>query len=317
MFIFNSSPNLDLLNPEDEEKIINVAEALSNRSRLEILRQLQKSPYAFTVPVLSQTLKIPKTTLLHHLNVLKKADLIDIRYESSSSTTARLVTRYIRAVSVDLYKAEPKHSVSEVERVQSIGVGCFTDASGKGFLLATDKEAYSSPSDDFFNPHRFGAGLVALSEGTFTYLFSNSAEKQKQVKELTLSLELCSEAPYYNNDYLSDITFWINDVEVATYLSKGDYGDRSGKLSPDWWPTVNTQYGKLVVLTIKDRAVYLNGEQVRSRANINNIRINEGNGIRVTIGNKSTAAHMGGINLFGSFFGDYPQDIVLKTIIYS
>ena len=51
--------------------------------------------------------------------------------------------------------------------------------------------------------------------------------------------------PDYNNIYKSDITFWINEVELCTYRSRSDYGDRRGNYAiPPWLPN-STQYSML------------------------------------------------------------------------
>ena len=38
----------------------------------------------------------------------------------------------------------------------------------------------------------------------------------------------------------------------------------------------------------------------------------EGPYISVRIGIKEDAAHIGGVNIFGSSFGDFPQDILMR-----
>lgn len=46
--------------------------------------------------------------------------------------------------------------------------------------------------------------------------------------EISFSFEVCSETIYYNNHWPSDITVSVNDVEVATFTSPGDFGGRRG-----------------------------------------------------------------------------------------
>ena len=111
---------------------------------------------------------------------------------------------------------------------------------------------------------------------------------------------------------MSDITFWINGKELTTYVSEGDYGDRRGFLNPSWWPDVNTQYGKLVNITVNEKGVFVNGNETPSRRRLKDLDLSEGNKIVLSFGNKDTAEHVGGFNVFGSGFGDYPQDICLN-----
>ncbi|MEI3204121.1 MAG: hypothetical protein V8S73_05705 [Lachnospiraceae bacterium] len=37
-------------------------------------------------------------------------------------------------------------------------------------------------------------------------------------------MEICSEAPGYKEDWKSDLTLWVNDVEVGTWTCPGDLG---------------------------------------------------------------------------------------------
>ena len=120
---------------------------------------------------------------------------------------------------------------------------------------------------------------------------------------------MCSEAPNYRNDWESDITFWINGVEVATYVSPGDFGDRRGRLNPAWWSDFSTQYGIIKNLSITEKGVYLDENLVSTR-NIKSLGIQDGDNIVFRIGIKDNARHQGGINLFGEKFGDFSQGLV-------
>jgi predicted transcriptional regulator len=56
---------------------------------------------------------------------------------------------------------------------------------------------------------------------------------------------------------------------------------------------------------------FVNGAQV-SGVTLDNLKLHRHHSIRVRIGVKDTAKHMGGINIFGKGFGNYDQDILLK-----
>ena len=40
-------------------------------------------------------------------------------------------------------------------------------------------------------------------------------------------------------------TLWVNDVEVTTWNSPGDFGGVRMTENPDWWYEYGTQYGIL------------------------------------------------------------------------
>jgi len=49
-------------------------------------------------------------------------------------------------------------------------------------------------------------------------------------------MEISSEAPSYNNNYPSDIVFSLKKIELGTWTSPGDFGDKRGNFNPQWWP---------------------------------------------------------------------------------
>ena len=131
-----------------------------------------------------------------------------------------------------------RHDQKEYAFSQEIPLGSFTDAhvaagcgmaSENGIIVADDMPGA------FFSPERKDAQMIWFSKGYIEYRLPNYMMKDKKVNAVVLSMELCSEAPNYRNDWESDITFWVNGTEVATYLSPGDFGGRRGRLNPDWW----------------------------------------------------------------------------------
>lgn len=299
---------------EDIDEIALICEALGSKKRLEILKLLQQHP-VLSVPEIVKKTKIPTTTLIHHLNLLEKADIISIRYSSSTHGTSRIVTRNLKGVNIGIYYNDYIKNNTLIAYTQSMRVGDFVRFEGDDFNFATIDKHYHTLGDNCYLPERFEADLIYASKGMVTYFFSNEVAKLNHIVELKITLELCSEAPYYNNDYLSDITFWINDKEIMTYTSSGDYGDHIGRFNPKWWPSRNTQYGRLLTIQVNQEGVYSNGKLVNHKININDLDLNKSNKISLKIGNKPIALNIGGFNIFGKSFGDYDQDIEL-TLSY-
>ena len=308
----NADVKLALENDEDLAIIAKICQALGDETRLKILRELQYPPYLKSISQLEKLIKVPKTTLIRHLQKLEDSNVVTMLYRSSSHGTARIFGRDMRNLHVRLYNT-PKPIVADyASATQTLRVGQFTDFTGESFGFATTSQVYHFSTEDCFTSKRFDAELVYATKGRITYCFSNKVAKYHEIKELSLSLEICSEAPYFDNDYLSDITFWINGKEMSTFTSLGDYGDHRGKLNPEWWPTTSTQYGKLVTLTVRKEGVSINGTPFLSKICLEDLNLGKDNKIVVTIGNKDIAEHQGGFNIFGSSFGDYPQDICLS-----
>jgi predicted transcriptional regulator len=163
----------------------------------------------------------------------------------------------------------------------------------------------------FYEPNRVDAQLLWFHHGYVEYRFPNRLPPQVAPDSLQLVLEICSEAPLHHNDWPSDITLWINGVEVGTWTSPKDFGGQRGVLTPEWWEDWNSQYGLQKVWQVNRRGSFVDGLQVSDLC-LEDLRITEGTFITVRIGVKPDARHVGGVNIFGREFGNYPQDIVLR-----
>lgn len=306
-----SGLNLRIDKDKDLNSIILLGEAISNPLRIKILRELQKEPFIFSVPQLVKKLNIPTTTLIHHLEKLEKGKLIQMRYKGSTQGTTRIVCRNISCALVTFHCNYFKEDVELNVFTQETQVGLYSDFIGEILNIVTAKEELKAENP--FIDDRVNAELIYTPNGIVTYNFSNNVAKTKEIEKINFSLELCSEAPYYDNDYLSEITFWVNKKEICTYLSEGDYGDRRGNVTPTWWSRKNTQYGKLVNILIDKTGVFINDKKVNDKINVDNLNLDKDNKVTFALGNKPTATYVGGFNLFGKCFGDHMQGIIMNV----
>ena len=293
---------------DEEEKMANVIYALNAQPRRNIMSLLRSSSYS--VVELSRLLKLPISTVSFHLNILRKADLVSVVVKKNTRGNAKIVSRKVDNILLDLISN--KQSVKSEHFSQEIPLGSFTDAHVEAGCGMASEESIIIADDlpgAFFSPERYKAQIIWFSKGYLEYKIPNYMIKDKKLNSITFSMELCSEAPNYRNDWESDITFWINGVEVATYVSPGDFGDRRGRLNPTWWSDFSTQYGIIKNLSITEKGVYLDENLVSTR-NIKSLGIQDGDNIVFRIGIKDNARHQGGINLFGEKFGDFSQGLV-------
>ena len=163
----------------------------------------------------------------------------------------------------------------------------------------------------FYEPERIHAQLIWFRKGFVEFRFPNRLPPSVQLDDIEVSFEVCSEAPLHHPDWPSDITVWIGNVEIGTWTSPADFGGERGALTPDWWDTQNTQFGLLKVWKVTTNGSYVDGVVV-SNKNLRDLPLQPGEPLPVRIGIKDNAAHVGGINLFGSKFGNYPQGVVLR-----
>jgi predicted transcriptional regulator len=109
---------------------------------------------------------------------------------------------------------------------------------------------------------RIYAQLIWFRRGYLEYRFPNRVPRGSLIRNLELSMEICSEAPLHNPDWPSDITLWINGKEVGTWTSPGDFGGERGLLTPQWWGSENTQYGLLKTWRVHTDGSYIDGRRI-------------------------------------------------------
>ncbi|WP_277630738.1 hypothetical protein [Atopococcus tabaci] len=127
---------------------------------------------------------------------------------------------------------------------------------------------------------------------------------------LEVSLELASEFPVSNNNWPSDISFYINDIYVGTWTVPGNFSDVRAKLTPSWWPRQNSQYGLFRTLRITPYETLIDGEPISS-VNLSQIDFDKPL-TKITFAIEKDAENVGGLTIFGKQFGNYPQDIEYK-----
>lgn len=293
----------------NKAKVLDISKALSHPIRIDILYQLFSGPKSITE--LARLNKITNATVIFHLEILENATLVYSKVMPSKK--GKTLIFFINFSIVNFYTKD-ENEIKPYVFSQSIGVGNFIDASFEKYMrMATKTESFILNNNDVFDTRRFDAQMLCIDNGFLRYAFGNNFAKNNKVEKLEFSFEICSEAPYYRNDWKSQISFSVNNIELATYLSTGDFGGKRGKLNPDWWEDKFTQYGILVNLTITGDGVFLNGEKVSTVYTVDSLNLDNGNRIEFCVYTKKHTKYAGGLNLFGQGFGNYSQDIVMRA----
>lgn len=295
----------------DHPTILKIAYALSVPERLKILQCILSR--SVTLAQIQKELDLPMTSISRHVNILAEAGLIYVHYTPGIKGHRKFCSQAITNLAFFMENtAAPTDRKVSFEMPVGMFSSCHISAPC-GMNSATQKLIpYDDPSM-FFLPQRREAELLWFAKGFVCYHFPVPHLHGGNYRELEFSLELCSEAAYYNNNWPSDITFYVNDEELTTYTSPGDFGGRRGLNTPMFWPTTSTQYGLFTVLRINGDGVFLNDQLQTDRVNIDSLRLGERDCIKFKIGIKDDAEHCGGINLFGRNFGDFPQAIKMTV----
>ena len=298
---------LDLGNENDHSELI--IKALSAATRLNILKLL--SDQVLNISEIGEALNLPTSTATLHVNTLEEAGLINTELRPAVRGLQKVCARVYDVIIVELARGD----LGQEQSVEvSMPIGAYVDcqvtptcglASSTGIIGLFDDPA------SFFEPDRVHAQLIWFHHGHVEYRFPNRLPPKAVVESMAISLELCSEAPLHHEDWPSDITMWINGVEIGTWTSPSDFGGQQGMLTPDWWENWNSQYGLLKVWTVNENGSFVDGKRI-SDIKLDSIQIAHSTSFSVRIGVKPEARNVGGINIFGKQFGNYPQDIILR-----
>ena len=299
---------LDLSN--DGEKALALLKALSSETRLAILDYLRDRPV--NVNEIAIALQIAPSSATTHIQILEKAELIRTEIIPATHGLQKLCARTYDSIHIRLEDNDVNmHTSFSV----NMPIGQFYDfevhptcglATETGLIGLLDTPA------TFYEPTHVFAQLLWFRYGYISYRFPNHLPSGAQPTRLDVSAEVCSEAPLHHLDWPSDITVWINGVEIGTWTSPADFGGERGLLTPQWWEVKDTQYGLLKRWSVSQDGSYIDGRMI-STVQIQDLRLDEKPFIEVRLGVKQDAQNMGGMNIFGEKFGNYPQPIVLKV----
>ena len=290
----------------DLQRLMDVSDGLASKYRLQILLLLSKR--SRSIQEILKEVDISPSTLSFHLKVLKEAKLIKYVSNPSSRGNEKNVSLNVDTIHINFMQDVTDNSQNIYG---TIPIGSFANFDITAPCLIVDDKGIINPIDNsivFKSYQRINASLISFEKGTLEYNLIYNELIGSKVEEISFSQEICSECPDYNNTWKSTITFWINDIEIGSYLSLGDFGGRKGNFTPDWWPIKSSNYGVMVKVSVNNKGTFINGKMV-SGVKISDLKLNDNPIIKYKLGVKENSQYVGGLNLFGKKFGDYDQDI--------
>ena len=307
---------LEIENPEDTNSIALLGRALSSPIRIEILRLLNNGK-AMLLSEIAEKLNLQISSTAFHLQVLQEANLLNVEISTKRKGSLKWYS-YGAHKQCTVFMRNPKSTKTQpLPTTYHIPIGSFIDAKFSdecGISSETDIIMENNPND-IFNPNKTNAQIIwNKNSGYITYALPSDFAFKGSLSEITISLELCSETNGYNLDFPSDITFSLNDIELCTFLSVGDFGDHYGKFTPPWWFSESTKYGVLTTISIKENGVYLNEKLVNKKVTLNTLDFTKSLKTTFKLQVKEDAEHVGGFNIFGEKFGEHNQAIVFTAI---
>ncbi|MCR4797505.1 MAG: winged helix-turn-helix transcriptional regulator [Lachnospiraceae bacterium] len=292
-----------ITSPDESLELFKV---LGSDVRIDIIKLLLKN-HRMNMNEIATELKITNGALTNHIKKMENAGLILISGESAGHGNQKICSLNLDKILIDFSSPEAAQNVYST----SIRVGHYSSYQVYPTCGIATSEALVGEVDDtryFAHPDRYNADILWFTKGYVEYEIPNFIPSGQKITQITLSMEISSEAPGINNVWPSDITFSINDTEIGTWTSPGDFGEVRGIFTPDWWFDNWNQYGLLKLLVINSSGTYIDGLQI-SDANIDSFHLDYRSKISFRMAVKDDAAHVGGLTIFGSSFGNYAQDI--------
>jgi predicted transcriptional regulator len=285
---------------------------MSSPTRLDILRLLHtKGP--MNVNEISAALSLPQSTVATSVQALEEAELIDTKTVKAKKGHQKICSARYDEIIIRFDDAGELPRDETIEVSMPIGLYTSCDVRAPCGLCSSEGVIGLLDVPNFFlDPNRMQAGLLWFGRGYVEYKFPNNAKiLNEKVSAVEFSMELSSEVPGTNANWPSDITLWVNNVDVGTWTSPGDYGDKRGVYTPRWWKLEGSQYGKLKTWTISQNGTFIDGIKI-SDVKLADLDLDNHHSIRMRIGIAEQAKRPGGINIFGRGFGNYDQDITMR-----
>lgn len=289
-----------------------IFKALSTPVRVKIMELITENDH-MSMNDLAEALGVTNSAISMHVSKLEEAGLVNIQVSSGKRGVMKLVRPSFSRLVVDVAPTAPGAPLSCYQ--DEISIGYYTSADVHPTCgLATSGNLIGDLDNPkvFSYPERFKADILWIGYGSISYNLPNRLKAGQHLRELQISFEISSECPEINEDYPSDIYFDINGVSLGKWISPGDFGNRRGMLSPNWWPNGLNQYGLLKTLIINDAGTFMDGTCKLSEVTIGDLAIDYNSNVYLTFSVPRDTANCGGMTLFGESFGDYGQNIHVK-----
>lgn len=288
---------------------LNIFKALGSEIRVEIIKILLENR-GMNMNELASKLKITNGALTSHIKKLEDCGLITISNESTGHGNQKICSVYLDKILIDVDSPEDLKNVYQTD----LKVGHYSDYKVYPTCGLASNTALIGEVDDaryFAHQDRYSADILWFTRGFVEYTIPNFIPQAQKINQITISLEISSEAPGINDIWPSDISFKLNDNKIASWTSPGDFGSFRGIFTPDWWYPNWNQYGLLKILVINKKGTFIDGLKV-SDVTIEDFNLDYRSIIKFKMEVEKDAEHVGGLTIFGKNFGNYNQDISVR-----
>ncbi|MEC0202452.1 winged helix-turn-helix transcriptional regulator [Paenibacillus lautus] len=289
---------------------LDIFKALSSEIRIQILELLAKNQ-SLNLNDLANRLNLSNGAITMHIKKLEDSGLIEINTTGGKHGIQKICYLNKDTLMVDL-RSKDIDNLYEVE----IQVGHYSDYQAIPTCGLATKDSIIGDFDDpryFADPERINSEIIWLTEGFLEYRIPNYLKSNQSFREIQFSLELGSEAPGHCDNYPSDIFFYVNGIEIGSWTSPGDFGDKRGTFNPEWWPPHLNQYGMLKLIRINKEGSFIDGCRI-SDVGLNQIQLDYKSELTFRIAVNERSVNKRGLTIYGKHFGNYSQDLLARVL---
>ena len=294
-------------NPVEQLEIFS---ALGSEIRIEILKLLMKNG-RMSMNDLASAAGLTNGALTPHIRKLETCGLVRINADNGGHGNLKICEPHLEKM-LFVFSTKGLHAQNEYR--SHLRVGQYSNCLVYPTCGLATAQSIIGEVDDarFFTHHsRFEADILWFTKGYVEYMMPCIIPKNARITSISVSAEISSEAPGSNAEWPSDIYFSINGKQLGFWTSPGDYADRPGLFTPDWWFSNWNQYGLLKTLTINNDSTCMDDEQI-SGIGIKDLDVKADQPIYFRIEVPGWAEHPGGFTVFGRNYGNYNQDIEFR-----
>ncbi len=293
-------------NPHTNADLPGELRALGSPARYALLRLVAQRPCC--INELADQMRMSAAAVSRHVDILQESGLVFCIPAPGWHGRRKVVHLARDTVHIRL-RPDMQSDVQSLH----IPVGSYTAWQAVPTCGLASTERFIGQIDDprsFSLPERIHAGLLWFAAGYVEYEIRMPLPAVSRLTAIELVMEIGSETAGVNPDWPSTIVFHIAGVCVGAWTSPGDFGNRRGAYTPQFVPDTINQYGLLKVLRVDRQGTTVDGAPV-SDVMLSDLPL-EPDRIRLRISAPEAARHPGGLTLYGSGFGNYGRDPVLR-----
>jgi len=296
---------------EDLDDSLPFFKALSSSIRIQILKLLNQEK-ELNLNELANRIGITNGAMTSHIRILEEAGIINTRTVVARHGMQKLCSLKVEKYVVHIGHIGSKYNQNSFSIEIAPGQYVDYDVTPTCGIATTERiiGVYDTPVY-FSDTEHFQAQIVWFTTGYVEYEIPNYLPENAVLKEILFQAELGSEAAAYNNDYKSDIHFYINGNFVGIWQSPGDFGGVKGFYNPEWWAPSMNQYGTLMEFCINKEGTFFEGNKY-SDFTIDQLNIRPGSRIHLRLAVPEGLPNSRGLTIYGRGFGNYNSGMIIR-----